>query len=84
MTLIETIILNNNYHTDGVCPTIYHPNCKEEVFSRATFHSRFMHDVGFEPTKLTQQILSLSPLTARETVRILNLPFCLMNICDYI
>jgi hypothetical protein len=28
----------------------------------------YLHDVGFEPTKLTQQILSLSPLTARETV----------------
>jgi hypothetical protein len=39
-----------------------------------------VHDVGFEPTKLTQQILSLSPLTARETVLFLNLPFyCLMN-----
>lgn len=28
----------------------------------------FMHEVGFEPTKLMQQILSLSPLTTRESV----------------
>ena len=27
-----------------------------------------MHEVGFEPTKLMQQILSLSPLTTRESV----------------
>ena len=29
-----------------------------------------VHEVGFEPTKLMQQILSLSPLTAREFVQI--------------
>jgi|688.fasta_scaffold1104209_1 hypothetical protein len=31
-----------------------------------TFHNAELVEVGFEPTKLTQQILSLPPLTARE------------------
>lgn len=44
----------------------------------------FMHEVGFEPTKLMQQILSLSPLTTRESVLRRENVFAFLYFCCFL
>ena len=49
----------------------YLDSIAELLFSISLFLCLNMHEVGFEPTKLPHQSLSLTPLTAREPM----LPF---------